>query len=94
MFKLLAFVFAAAVCFLGASAKASEFGAVEADAIKKSVKYAEPISKGEIDSSIENLVKQGVISPEQAAQAREELQGLSANDIKKLQDQANQLLSN
>lgn len=94
MFKLLAIVFAVALCFLGASAKASELGAIEADAIKKSIKYVEPLSKGEIDSSIENLVKQGVISPEQAAQAQKELQGLSASDIKNLQDQANQLLSN
>lgn len=87
MTKFLAFIFLA-VCSLGLSAKAQQFGEEEKKMVQEAMKNAEPFSKGEIESSIENLLKQGVITPDQAAEARKELQGLNESDIKKLQDQA------
>lgn len=91
MTKFLAFIFLA-VCFLGVSAKAQQFGDAEKKMVQEAMKNAEPFSKGEIEGSIDNLVKQGVISAEQAAQAREELQGMSASEIKQLQNQAADLI--
>lgn len=92
MTKFLAFIFVA-VCFLGVSASAQEITEADKKLVQEAMKNAEPFSKGEIESSIDNLVKQGVISPEQAAQAREELQGMSASDIKQLQNQAADLMA-
>src|SRR5690606_36701445 len=93
MLKLLAIVFDVAVCFLGASAKAEGLSDQEKKQIQQALKYAEPISKGEIDSSIDRLVKQGVISAEDAVQAKENLQGLSPPDVKKIQDHASPLFN-
>ena len=93
MFKLLAIAFAAALCFLGASAKAESFSAQDQKQIKEALQGAQPFSKGEIDGSIDRLVKQGVISASEAAQAKEKLHGMSADDVKKLQEQASKLLN-
>lgn len=91
MTKFLAAIFLV-VCFLGLSAKAEDSSAAEKQMMQRSLKNLEPISKGEIDSSIDNLVRQGVISAEQAAQAREELSGMNDNEIKALHNQAIQFI--
>tara|TARA_R110000868_G_scaffold38661_1_gene135033 strand:+ start:45480 stop:45740 length:261 start_codon:yes stop_codon:yes gene_type:complete len=83
MTKFLAIIFVA-VCFLGVSARAQDIG--------NFAKNMGSLSKGEVSSSIEHLVKQGVISPEQAAQARSELENMDAKDIQNLQEQARKML--
>lgn len=83
MTKFLAFIFVV-VCFLGVSARAQDIGDF--------AKNMGSLSKGEVSSSIERLVKQGVISPEQAAQAQSELENMNARDIQNLQDQAQKML--
>lgn len=85
MSKFLAIIFVV-VCFLGASAKAQDIG--------QFAKELGPLGKGEISTSIDALVKQGVISAEQAAQARNELESMDINEIQNLQKEAQKLLPN
>lgn len=52
------------------------------------------ISKDEIDASISNLVKQGVITPEHAAEAREKLKALTPEQVEQLKKASIQMMSN
>ena len=82
MTKFLAFIFIA-VCFLGASAQAQDIGNFAA--------RLPAASKNELSASVDELVKKGVISPDQAAQAREQLKQMNQKDLQKLHEQAQSL---
>ncbi len=50
------------------------------------------ISKEEIEGSLTTLIKQGVISPDQAAQAREALKKMNQQDIDQLKEKSLELI--
>lgn len=82
MTKFLAFIFLA-VCFLGASAQAQDIG--------EFAKNMAPASKSELSSSVDDLLKKGVINQEQAAQVRETIKNMNDKDMKQVHQKAQSL---
>jgi len=82
MTKFLAFIFFA-VCFLGVSAQAQD--------IAQFAKNMAPASKSELSTSVDELLKKGVINEEQAAQVRQQIKEMNEKDIKDIHKKAQSL---
>lgn len=66
--------------------------AQEKEMLKNNVNSIGSISKKDIESSLDTLIKQGVINADQAAKAREQLKKMNQQDIDQLKEKSLELI--